>query len=110
MAEVININDFATASFIAAARSDLPAALDAIDALEARNAKLERTIAQMKGTNRAAMLLGSAGGYAKQNEALRSAIDAVLALHREDERSAGWCEDCATSWPCPTARALGVSE
>lgn len=36
------------------------------------------------------------------------AIDAVLALHADNGR--GFCSHCGDASPCPTARALGVTE
>lgn len=46
--------------------------------------------------------------------ALIAAVDAVLALHGcqpdPHEIHRAWCAECGDEWPCPTARALGVTE
>lgn len=43
---------------------------------------------------------------------LRAQIAAVLAEHPTLRTLSGsdvWCGGCGRSWPCPTARALGVT-
>jgi hypothetical protein len=41
---------------------------------------------------------------------LAEAMEAALALHRRvgNDLQNGFCNHCADSWPCRTARALGV--
>lgn len=40
-----------------------------------------------------------------KKEKLVAAIDAVLELHERDP-DMGWCVNCETTYPCPTARAI----
>ena len=57
--------------------------------------------------------------YAYTAAVLGEQREAALACHRKSEgvRDAPywtgpdvhWCEDCDDGWPCPTARALGVT-
>jgi len=54
-------------------------------------------------------------GLCREHAALKARVEAVLALHVEDEwedmlggppAKPGICGHCAKDWPCPTRRAL----
>jgi hypothetical protein len=78
----------ADAEFIARAREDVPALVDALRRARDRAVALEQ-----------------------ENAKLVEQRNAALALH---ERGAGptrpLCLRCFAAWPCPTARALGTGE
>jgi hypothetical protein len=78
--------DAANGEFIAQARADVPALVDALRRARDCAAALEQ-----------------------ENALLTEQREAALALHRQNS-GAGWhCVHDALIWPCPTARALGTT-
>lgn len=87
-------------------------------------AELDEHLAAIHGDEIAAMKEDDADESARPELLrLREQRAAVLAIHRRDVESwsgkpAAWCAACSSDdhpeadylWPCPTARALGVTE
>jgi len=97
------------AEFIAAAREDVPALVAEVERLRAIE------VEALDATREFGDVLARAERAEAEVKRLRAQRDAVLALHyakTEFGHSGEWlvCAGCMKLWPCPTARALGVTE
>ena len=87
-------------AFIAAARTAVPALLDALAAAEHRATRAE---AQSAIRGRAVVM------YRDRAREAEARVKAVRAIHRdlyESMSGVPYCDECDRAWPCPTIRAL----
>jgi hypothetical protein len=101
----------ADAEFIAAAREDVPALVDALRRARGCAVALEQECASLTEQRDAALRL--AQRRVEECAQLTEQRETVLALHQPGHvigLPGVVCDECCSEWPCPTARALGVTE